>query len=651
MAEKKLCFYCMEYRESGSSKCPYCGKEAVSAELPPHYLRPGLELNNKYIVGRTLGEGGFGITYIGRDKNLDIRVAIKEYYPTGFVSRNSSASSTIMANVGNAAQVFEKGRKRFISEARIMAKFASEPGIVGVRDFFEANNTAYIIMNYLDGITLKEHLEQNGAIGIDQILGLLKPVIKSLERIHRRELIHRDISPDNLMLVDGELKLLDFGAARDFSNIGNKSLSVMLKPGYTPEEQYRSKGMQGPWTDIYALCATIYKCITGITPDDSLNRAFGDDIKPPSSLGVTISGEQEKALMQGMAILQKNRIQSVHELRDRLYGKAPITVETSPVPPVAKPEKRPVSADPNATVIGTPLSQTRGTVQERSKSEYAVPTTRKAPLKTVESKIPVCKKVPSGSFIMGSNDSIDSSTSPQHLVTLTNGFWMGIYPVTQGQWETVMGTTIQQQEASTGWGLYGVGKNLPIYYVSWYEAIVFCNKLSVIRGLSSAYSMDGSTDIDKWGVVPTNSNSTWDAIQIVSGSTGYRLPTEAQWEYAAKGGNSEPGNFIYSGSNNPEEIGWFRENCNESTQPVGLKQPNSLGLYDMSGNVWEWCWDWYDVYTSTAKSDPLGASSGAGCVVRGGSWNDSAQGLDLTIRVSYNPLSRGYGLGFRVLRP
>ena len=367
MAEKKLCLHCMEYRESGSSRCPHCGKEAVSAELPPHYLRPGLELNNKYIVGRTLGEGGFGITYIGRDKNLDMRVAIKEYYPSGFVSRNSSASLTITANVGNGEQVFEKGRERFISEARILAKLTSEPGIVGVRDFFEANNTAYIIMDYLDGITLKEHLEQNGTMGINQILELLKPVMKSLERIHGRELIHRDISPDNLMLVDGELKLLDFGAARDFANLDNKSLSVMLKPGYAPEEQYRSKGIQGPWTDVYALCATIYKCITGITPDDSLNRAFGDDIKPPSSLGVSISAEQEKALMQGMAILQKNRIQSIHELRERLYGKASVTIEISSAPPVAKPKNRPVPADPNATVIGTPLTQTRSTIQNQPK--------------------------------------------------------------------------------------------------------------------------------------------------------------------------------------------------------------------------------------------------------------------------------------------
>ena len=247
MTDSKLCLHCMEYCESESAQCPHCGKDSVPTEMPPHYLRPGLELHSKYTVGCALGEGGFGITYIGRDTNLDMRVAIKEYYPTGFVSRNGAVTSTITANKGNAEQVFEKGRDRFLSEARILAKFAAEPGIVGVRDFFEANNTAYIIMDYLDGITLKDHLEQNGVMSLVQILELLQPVMKSLERIHEKGLIHRDISPDNLMLVDGDLKLLDFGAARDFANLDNKSLSGCSNPATrrkssTAARAYRARG-------------------------------------------------------------------------------------------------------------------------------------------------------------------------------------------------------------------------------------------------------------------------------------------------------------------------------------------------------------------------------------------------------------------------
>lgn len=314
------CNHCMTEISESEKVCPACGKE-VTKECPAHHLRPGTILNRKFYVGEALGEGGFGITYIGRDITLDMKVAIKEYFPNGYVNRSNTISPTVNDSVTDGRkEFFEKGRERFLSEARILAKFSGEPGIVEVRDFFEENNTAYIIMEYLDGVDLKHYLSQNGTLSAEQTIKLLMPVMKSLKKVHDQGLIHRDISLDNIMIVGDKVKLLDFGAARSVSAAANKSLSVMLKPGYAPEEQYRSKGNQGPWTDIYALCATMYKCITGITPDDATQRVFSDEVKTPSALGISISKEIETAIMRGMSVQQKDRYQNIDDLIRGLQG-------------------------------------------------------------------------------------------------------------------------------------------------------------------------------------------------------------------------------------------------------------------------------------------------------------------------------------------
>ena len=334
MNDTKYCAFCMEVISEDMEPCPHCGRAPRGEPALPHQLSPGTVLSSRYLVGAVLGEGGFGITYIGRDLNLDVRVAIKEYYPSGFVNRNHTHSENVTANTGEPEAIFDKGKDSFLKEARILAKFSKEPGIVGVRDFFKENNTAYIIMDFLEGVTLKTWLEQRGKIPADQILSLMKPIMTALSNIHKQGLIHRDISPDNIMLMkDGSLKLLDFGAARTMSGLDEKSLSVMLKPGYAPEEQYRSKGMQGPWTDIYALCATIYKCISGVALDDALQRVFGDETKAPSELGAQITPAQETALLKGIAVLQKNRFQSIDELWAAFFGATANNI-TAPPPTI-----------------------------------------------------------------------------------------------------------------------------------------------------------------------------------------------------------------------------------------------------------------------------------------------------------------------------
>jgi uncharacterized repeat protein (TIGR02543 family) len=255
--------------------------------------------------------------------------------------------------------------------------------------------------------------------------------------------------------------------------------------------------------------------------------------------------------------------------------------------------------------------------------------------------------VQGGSFEMGKElnpGSGYSDVTPVHTITLT-GFYMGKYEVTQAQYQSVMGSQPSQY--------YGIGDNYPVYNVSWYDALVFCNKLSIAEGLSPAYRISGSTDPAAWGSVPTSSNSTWNAVEVVSGSTGYRLPTEAQWEYTAKGGNGSPGNYTYSGSNTAGDVAWYSDNNSpRGSKPVGTKAPNGLGIYDMSGNVWEWCWDWYGSYSSGAQTDPMGASSGSSRVGRGGNWYNSAEGVRSAYRYLSSPYDRsGYlTLGFRLAR-
>ena len=316
-----LCMGCMRERENAEGPCPYCGYEEKQ-EGPSHYLPCRSLLNGKYLVGKVIGEGGFGITYLGWDLNLDMKVAIKEYYPSGQVTRVSASSPVVASYTGEKAEYYNTGKNKFVQEAKTLARFFALPGIVGVKDFFQESNTSYIVMEYIEGVTLKEYLRQSGGkIPARKVLEWMKPLIHSLEEIHRAGLIHRDISPDNIMITDDDkVKLLDFGAARDISPDGGKSLSVMLKPGYAPEEQYRTHGSQGPWTDVYALCATMYKCMTGVTPPEPLERMREDTLQRPALLGAVLTPAQEEVILQGLSVDGRDRFQSMEALERALYS-------------------------------------------------------------------------------------------------------------------------------------------------------------------------------------------------------------------------------------------------------------------------------------------------------------------------------------------
>ena len=337
-----------------------------------HCLRKGTRLIGHYTIEGVLGQGGFGITYLGMDELHKKKVAIKEFFPQGIVTRNIEYEDTVTVTLVGEKENYDKGKERFLKEAQIMAMFSKDKGIVKALDFFEINNTAYIVMEYLEGVTLKQYLRENKRIDAEDLVELLVPLIEALDEIHSQGLIHRDISPDNIMVLpDGRIKLMDFGAARDYTEFGEKSLSIVLKPGYAPLEQYQTHGVQGPWTDIYALCATMYKCITGENPPDAIDRLVDDYLKKISAFGISVSPQIEKAIIKGMSVTAKDRYQNVGDFCEDLYG----GYEENSEPEAEESQAEPVVAEANVETKmdmlteETPQSKypTTEAVQEREK--------------------------------------------------------------------------------------------------------------------------------------------------------------------------------------------------------------------------------------------------------------------------------------------
>lgn len=278
-------------------------------------LKPGTVLDGRYRITRVTGIGGFGITYEAANERIDLRVAVKEFYCRDIVYRDGAKSDAVILTAENAREDFQKAKKGFLKEARVISDFENEPGIVRILDYFEENNTAYIVMEYLDGITLRQYLQEHGPFHDRELVNLLIPLMETLRKIHACGIIHRDISPDNIMILnDGSAKLLDFGAAGDYLLEQNSTRFVVFRDGYTPCEQYDPQGKQGPWTDIYALCATMYECVTGRKPVSSPTRAANDEMRPISDTEIRISPQFRKILKKGLEINRKERYRDVSEL-------------------------------------------------------------------------------------------------------------------------------------------------------------------------------------------------------------------------------------------------------------------------------------------------------------------------------------------------
>jgi len=312
----KYCYGCMAPMEAEETVCPHCGFDSTKYHAEAHHLSCGSVLNSRYYIGRVINEGGFGITYCAYDMLLNYKVAIKEFYLFGYVNRNVTVSTNVVPTADETETVLER-KQKFICEAQVLAKFNKEKGVVHVRDYCEANETAYIIMEYEPGPNLKEHILNDGTTDSDSIITLMLPLLDSLGKIHNENLIHRDITPDNIMFSEGkELVLIDFGSAREVSLHGTRSLSVVLKPGFAPLEQYNSRGSQGPFTDVYSICATMYFALSGTIPVNSLERAYAneDPLVPLKELVDSCPANFSDVITKGMAIFSQDRYQTVGEL-------------------------------------------------------------------------------------------------------------------------------------------------------------------------------------------------------------------------------------------------------------------------------------------------------------------------------------------------
>lgn len=326
----------------------------------------GTVLMKQYVIGRVLGQGGFGITYIGWDRLLQIPVAIKEYFPTGIVHRDLRYGPQVEC-IGKDQDVFEKHRDRFLKEARTLAQLSTVPEIVQIKNFFVANNTAYIVMEYVQGITLKTYLKNLGRpMTVPEALEIMKPVLQGLSKVHDHQLVHRDISPDNIMLPGpGSVKLIDFGTARNMDeSMRSKSTESILKPGFAPLEQYNSKGNLGTWTDVYAVSATFHYLLTGKLPPDAPTRIEEGDSLPLLERVPTMTPRVLRALQAGMAIRAMDRIQTLPELQERLYTPEKKTVKT------VKKTSAPEGKNRNKSAGSGRKTQTK---PEKKKNKFVLP--------------------------------------------------------------------------------------------------------------------------------------------------------------------------------------------------------------------------------------------------------------------------------------
>ncbi len=306
----KLCMGCMEQMEDHLTVCPRCGFNETALRQASYYLDPGTIIGGRYILGRVLSYGGHTVSYLGMDAQANRKVIVKEYLPSDFSTR-SAGEKEVTIYSGDGQIQFERGLTNFLNEANRIQQLQDAEGVARIYDCMAQNDTGYVISEYVEGQTLKEILDCGKKYPASEAKVFMKKILRGLAQVHKLNIVHCDISPETIMVTaSGEIKLLDFGATRYVTTANSKSLSIILKRGYAPEEQYRSHGVRGPWTDVYALGAVMYQMLTGIVPQESVERVLADELKEPSKLGVDIPENTENALMNALNVYREERTPS-----------------------------------------------------------------------------------------------------------------------------------------------------------------------------------------------------------------------------------------------------------------------------------------------------------------------------------------------------
>lgn len=343
--ETNLCPNCFEKIGKGTTTCPHCGYNSSQKTSNEHALKPMTIVAERYVIGKVLGAGGFGVTYKAKDLLTEDICAIKEYFPTSWAYRVKDGQ-TLTAKSEKDKYNFTYGKKRFLDEAKMLIKFEKNENIVHVKNFFASNNTAYIVMEYLDGINFRTLMNKKGGkLPFAACVQVFIAVANALQTIHSQDILHRDISPENVFVTrDSKIILIDFGSARQFVS-EDTDLSVFIKPGLAPIEQYYSNGKQGPWTDIYALASTFYQSVTGIAVPVAPDRTDNDTLKSLDSVCSSIPSGWSEIIDKALKISSSERYQTIEELLDdvnkiKTVSQPPITEKTSaPAKPVLIVEK------------------------------------------------------------------------------------------------------------------------------------------------------------------------------------------------------------------------------------------------------------------------------------------------------------------------